>query len=80
MSELQAGCRARGMRVLGLTEKQLRQQLRGWQDPHLKENVPPSLLLLSWIFYLVDVKLKPAEIPVRGEAAKMDIPVESPTF
>ncbi|KAF6084227.1 leucine zipper and EF-hand containing transmembrane protein 2 [Phyllostomus discolor] len=77
--ELQAACRARGMRSLGLTEEQLRQQLREWQDLHLKENVPPSLLLLSRTFYLIDVKPKLVEIPLSGEAPKMDIPVESPT-
>jgi hypothetical protein len=33
-----------------------------WQDLHLKENVPPSLLLLSRTFYLIDVKPKPIEI------------------
>ncbi|XP_074143385.1 LETM1 domain-containing protein LETM2, mitochondrial isoform X4 [Sminthopsis crassicaudata] len=63
VSELQSACRARGMRSLGLTEKQLREQLTQWQDLHLKENVPPSLLLLSRTFYLVDVKPKPIEIP-----------------
>ncbi|XP_016065931.1 PREDICTED: LETM1 domain-containing protein LETM2, mitochondrial [Miniopterus natalensis] len=80
VSELQAACRARGMRSLGLTEEQLRQQLTEWQDLHLKENVPPSLLLLSRTFYLIDVKPKPVKIPLSGEAPKMDIPVESPTF
>ncbi|XP_024905770.1 LETM1 domain-containing protein LETM2, mitochondrial isoform X5 [Pteropus alecto] len=77
VSELQAACRARGMRSLGLTEEQLRQQLREWQDLHLKENVPPSLLLLSRTFYMIDVKPKPIEIPLSGEAPKTDIPVES---
>ncbi|XP_017392197.1 LETM1 domain-containing protein LETM2, mitochondrial isoform X4 [Cebus imitator] len=67
VSELQAACRARGMRSLGLTEEQLRQQLTEWQDLHLKENVPPSLLLLSRTFYLIDVKPKPVEIPLSGE-------------
>ncbi|KAF3825471.1 hypothetical protein GH733_005453, partial [Mirounga leonina] len=51
----------------------------GWQDLHLKENVPPSLLLLSRTFYLIDVKPKPIEIPLSGESPKPDIPVESPT-
>uniref|UniRef100_A0A2K5PH86 Leucine zipper and EF-hand containing transmembrane protein 2 n=1 Tax=Cebus imitator TaxID=2715852 RepID=A0A2K5PH86_CEBIM len=80
VSELQAACRARGMRSLGLTEEQLRQQLTEWQDLHLKENVPPSLLLLSRTFYLIDVKPKPVEIPLSGEAPKTDILVELPTF
>nr|KAF6427753.1 leucine zipper and EF-hand containing transmembrane protein 2 [Rousettus aegyptiacus] len=79
VSELQAACRARGMRSLGLTEEQLRQQLSEWQDLHLKENVPPSLLLLSRTFYMIDVKPKSIEIPLSGEAPKTDIPVESPT-
>ncbi|XP_072806333.1 LETM1 domain-containing protein LETM2, mitochondrial isoform X3 [Vicugna pacos] len=116
VSELQAACRARGMRSLGLTEEQLRQQLTEnpymaalrlvfseelaesvdtpgtgslgatfefcplqWQDLHLKENVPPSLLLLSRTFYLIDVKPKPIEIPLSGEAPKTEIPVGSPT-
>ncbi|XP_078284841.1 LETM1 domain-containing protein LETM2, mitochondrial [Rhinoraja longicauda] len=56
VSELQTACRARGMRSLGLTEKQLRQQLTQWLELHLKENVPPSLLLLSRAMYLTDVK------------------------
>ncbi|XP_058146019.1 LETM1 domain-containing protein LETM2, mitochondrial isoform X4 [Dasypus novemcinctus] len=77
VSELQAACRARGMRSLGLTEEQLRQQLTEWQDLHLKENVPPSLLLLSRTFYLIDVKPKPVEIPLSGEARKTSVPVES---
>ncbi|XP_028021305.2 LETM1 domain-containing protein LETM2, mitochondrial isoform X2 [Balaenoptera acutorostrata] len=79
VSELQAACRARGMRSLGLTVEQLKQQLTEWQDLHLKENVSPSLLLLSRTFYLIDVKPKPIEIPLSGEAPKMDIPVGSPT-
>ncbi|XP_004394490.1 PREDICTED: LETM1 domain-containing protein LETM2, mitochondrial isoform X4 [Odobenus rosmarus divergens] len=79
VSELQAACRARGMRSLGLTEEQLKQQLTEWQDLHLKENVPPSLLLLSRTFYLIDVKPKPVEIPLSGESPKPDIPVESRT-
>ncbi|XP_057553245.1 LETM1 domain-containing protein LETM2, mitochondrial [Hippopotamus amphibius kiboko] len=79
VSELQAACRARGMRSLGLTEEQLRQQLTEWQDLHLKENVPPSLLLLSRTFYLIDVKPKPIEIPLSGEAPKTDIPMGLPT-
>ncbi|XP_034503360.1 LETM1 domain-containing protein LETM2, mitochondrial isoform X3 [Ailuropoda melanoleuca] len=79
VSELQAACRARGMRSLGLTEEQLRQQLTEWQDLHLKENVPPSLLLLSRTFYLIDMKPKPIEIPLSGEAPKTDVPAESPS-
>ncbi|XP_074064950.1 LETM1 domain-containing protein LETM2, mitochondrial isoform X2 [Macrotis lagotis] len=63
VSELQSACRARGMRSLGLSEKKLKEQLTQWLDLHLKENVPPSLLLLSRTFYLVDVNPMPIEIP-----------------
>ncbi|XP_067401101.1 LETM1 domain-containing protein LETM2, mitochondrial isoform X2 [Emydura macquarii macquarii] len=62
VSELQSACRARGMRSLGLTEEQLKEQLRQWLDLHLKENVPPSLLLLSRALYLIDVKPKPIQV------------------
>ncbi|XP_067879354.1 LETM1 domain-containing protein LETM2, mitochondrial [Heterodontus francisci] len=58
VSELQTACRARGMRSLGLTEKRLREQLTQWLELHLKENVPPSLLLLSRAMYLTDIKPK----------------------
>ncbi|XP_078094622.1 LETM1 domain-containing protein LETM2, mitochondrial [Mustelus asterias] len=58
VSELQTACRARGMRSLGLTEKQLRDQLTQWLELHLKEKVPPSLLLLSRAMYLTDIKPK----------------------
>ncbi|XP_065515289.1 LETM1 domain-containing protein LETM2, mitochondrial isoform X2 [Lathamus discolor] len=71
VSELQSACRARGMRSLGLSEEQLKEQLRQWLDLHLKENVPPSLLLLSRALYLVDTKPQPAPVPQkqRGETA-----------
>ncbi|KAL6033611.1 hypothetical protein STEG23_018554, partial [Scotinomys teguina] len=73
VSELQAACRARGMRSLGLMEEQLRQQLTEWLDLHLKENVPPSLLLLSRTFYLIDVKPKPIELPPSIEVPKSNL-------
>nr|XP_048312388.1 LETM1 domain-containing protein LETM2, mitochondrial isoform X3 [Myodes glareolus] len=79
VSELQSACRARGMRSLGLTEEQLRQQLTEWLDLHLKENVPPSLLLLSRTFYLIDVKPKPIELPPDIEAPKPNLVVTSST-
>uniref|UniRef100_A0A8C6M7B3 Leucine zipper and EF-hand containing transmembrane protein 2 n=1 Tax=Nothobranchius furzeri TaxID=105023 RepID=A0A8C6M7B3_NOTFU len=63
VSELQAASRSRGMRSLGLTTEQLRQQLQQWLDLHLKENVPPSLLLLSRAMYLTDLKPKTPVIP-----------------
>ncbi|KAM6331448.1 LETM1 domain-containing protein LETM2, mitochondrial isoform 1-T1 [Alca torda] len=73
VSELQSACRARGMRSLGLSEEQLKEQLRQWLDLHLKENVPPSLLLLSRALYLIDVKPQPVPVPQNkiGETAQM---------
>ncbi|KAM8974829.1 LETM1 domain-containing protein LETM2, mitochondrial isoform 2-T2 [Pelodytes ibericus] len=59
VAELQSASRTRGMRSLGLTEEQLKEQINQWLDLHLKENVPPSLLLLSRALYLTDVKPKP---------------------
>ncbi|KAJ7999831.1 hypothetical protein DPEC_G00198490 [Dallia pectoralis] len=59
VSELQVACRSRGMRSLGLTNEQLTQQLQQWLDLHLKENVPPSLLLLSRAMYHTDLAPKP---------------------
>ncbi|XP_065087181.1 mitochondrial proton/calcium exchanger protein isoform X2 [Ochlerotatus camptorhynchus] len=47
LSELQAACRARGMRAYGTTEERLQTQLREWINLSLNEKVPPSLLLLS---------------------------------
>ncbi|KAL3111485.1 hypothetical protein niasHT_017712 [Heterodera trifolii] len=49
--ELQAACRARGMRALGLSEERLRQQLRQWVELSSDEQVPPSLLLLTRAMY-----------------------------
>nr|XP_012425968.4 LETM1 domain-containing protein LETM2, mitochondrial [Taeniopygia guttata] len=75
--ELQSACRARGMRSLGLSEEQLKEQLGQWLDLHLKENVPSSLLLLSRALYLID--LKPQSVPIpqnkTGEAAGVTTPV-----
>ncbi|KAK2711971.1 hypothetical protein QYM36_010859 [Artemia franciscana] len=51
-SELQAACRARGMRSHGFPAERLRQQLTQWLDLSLNEKVPPSLLLLSRTLYL----------------------------
>ncbi|XP_061871804.1 LETM1 domain-containing protein LETM2, mitochondrial [Colius striatus] len=72
VSELQSACRARGMRSLGLSEEQLKEQLRQWLDLHLKENVPPSLLLLSRALYLIDVKPQSLSVPQNkiGETAE----------
>uniref|UniRef100_A0A8B9P0L0 Leucine zipper and EF-hand containing transmembrane protein 2 n=1 Tax=Apteryx owenii TaxID=8824 RepID=A0A8B9P0L0_APTOW len=63
VSELQSACRARGMRSLGLSAEQLKEQLRQWLDLHLKENVPPSLLLLSRALYLIDIKPQSVQVP-----------------
>ncbi|KAL7390846.1 hypothetical protein ABVT39_000321 [Epinephelus coioides] len=77
VSELQAACRSRGMRSLGLTTDQLRQQMQQWLDLHLKENVPPSLLLLSRAMYLTDLKPKPPVIPPVPKLEKATPPVEN---
>ncbi|XP_037536208.1 LETM1 domain-containing protein LETM2, mitochondrial [Nematolebias whitei] len=74
VSELQAACRSRGMRSLGLTTDQLRQQLQQWLDLHLKENVPPSLLLLSRAMYLTELKPKPHVIPPVPKLEKAAVP------
>ena len=52
VEELQAACRARGMRAYGVSEQRLRSQLSQWLDLSLNERVPPSLLLLSRALYL----------------------------
>ncbi|XP_035235377.1 LETM1 domain-containing protein LETM2, mitochondrial-like [Anguilla anguilla] len=77
VSELQAACRSRGMRSLGLTTDQLRQQLQQWLDLHLKENVPPSLLLLSRAMYLTDLTPKAPVIPPVPKLEKVTTPAES---
>ncbi|XP_059910427.1 LETM1 domain-containing protein LETM2, mitochondrial [Gadus macrocephalus] len=74
VSELQAACRSRGMRSLGLTTDQLRQQMQQWIDLHLKENVPPSLLLLSRAMYLTDLKPKAPVIPPVPKLEKVTPP------
>ncbi|XP_043828498.1 mitochondrial proton/calcium exchanger protein isoform X2 [Dromiciops gliroides] len=60
VKELQAACRARGMRALGVTEERLREQLKQWLDLHLNQEIPTSLLLLSRAMYLPDT-LSPAD-------------------
>lgn len=60
VAELQAACRARGMRAMGLPESKLRYQLAQWLDLSLNENIPPSLLLLSRAMLLSDT-LPPTE-------------------
>lgn len=79
VAELQAACRSRGMRSLGLTTDQLRQQLQQWLDLHLKENVPPSLLLLSRAMYLTDLTPKTPVIPPVPKLEKATPPVEAET-
>nr|XP_029718557.1 mitochondrial proton/calcium exchanger protein-like isoform X3 [Aedes albopictus] len=54
LSELQAACRARGMRAYGTTEERLQSQLREWINLSLNEKVPPSLLLLSRALMIPD--------------------------
>uniref|UniRef100_A0A023GLS9 Mitochondrial proton/calcium exchanger protein n=1 Tax=Amblyomma triste TaxID=251400 RepID=A0A023GLS9_AMBTT len=60
VAELQAVCRARGMRAMGLPESKLRYQLAQWLDLSLNENIPPSLLLLSRAMLLSET-LPPTE-------------------
>ncbi|MFT7816417.1 LETM1 and EF-hand domain-containing protein 1, mitochondrial-like [Arapaima gigas] len=60
VNELQAACRVRGMRALGVTEERLREQLRQWLELHLNQQIPTSLLLLSRAMYLPDT-LSPAD-------------------
>ncbi|XP_075873386.1 mitochondrial proton/calcium exchanger protein isoform X2 [Nelusetta ayraudi] len=60
VTEVQAACRVRGMRSLGVTEQRLREQLSQWLELHLKQQIPTSLLLLSRAMYLPDT-LSPAD-------------------
>ncbi|XP_029503202.1 mitochondrial proton/calcium exchanger protein isoform X1 [Oncorhynchus nerka] len=60
VNELQAACRARGMRALGVTEERLREQLQQWLELHLNQHIPTSLLLLSRAMFLPDT-LSPAD-------------------
>ncbi|XP_036273047.1 mitochondrial proton/calcium exchanger protein isoform X4 [Pipistrellus kuhlii] len=60
VKELQAACRARGMRALGVTEDRLRNQLKQWLELHLQQEIPTSLLILSRAMYLPDT-LSPAD-------------------
>ncbi|XP_055336847.1 mitochondrial proton/calcium exchanger protein-like [Paramacrobiotus metropolitanus] len=52
--ELQAACRARGMRSIGVSRQRLQAQLAQWIDLSLREEIPPSLLLLTRAMYLPD--------------------------
>ncbi|XP_041669437.1 mitochondrial proton/calcium exchanger protein isoform X4 [Cheilinus undulatus] len=60
VNEVQAACRVRGMRSLGVTEERLREQLGQWLELHLTQQIPTSLLLLSRAMYLPDT-LSPAD-------------------
>ncbi|KAM9580365.1 mitochondrial proton/calcium exchanger protein isoform 1-T1 [Guaruba guarouba] len=60
VKELQAACRARGMRALGVTQERLKEQLKQWLDLHLNQEIPTSLLILSRAMYLPDT-LSPAD-------------------
>uniref|UniRef100_A0A9J8C126 Mitochondrial proton/calcium exchanger protein n=1 Tax=Cyprinus carpio carpio TaxID=630221 RepID=A0A9J8C126_CYPCA len=54
VTELQAACRVRGMRALGVTEERLKEQLQQWLELHLNQHIPTSLLLLSRAMFLPD--------------------------
>ncbi|XP_061100613.1 mitochondrial proton/calcium exchanger protein isoform X2 [Conger conger] len=60
VTEVQAACRVRGMRSLGVTEDRLREQLKQWLELHLNQHIPTSLLLLSRAMFLPDT-LSPAD-------------------
>lgn len=60
VNEIQAACRVRGMRALGVTEERLREQLSQWLELHLNQQIPTSLLLLSRAMFLPDT-LSPAD-------------------
>uniref|UniRef100_A0A8D0A9G6 Mitochondrial proton/calcium exchanger protein n=1 Tax=Sander lucioperca TaxID=283035 RepID=A0A8D0A9G6_SANLU len=60
VNEVQAACRVRGMRSLGVTEERLREQLAQWLELHLNQQIPTSLLLLSRAMFLPDT-LSPAD-------------------
>uniref|UniRef100_A0A915A7N1 Letm1 RBD domain-containing protein n=1 Tax=Parascaris univalens TaxID=6257 RepID=A0A915A7N1_PARUN len=51
-SDLEAACRARGMRSSGMSVQHLKAQLKQWLELSLNDKVPPSLLLLSRTIYL----------------------------
>lgn len=79
VSELQAACRARGMRAIGVSEIRLKSQLLQWLDLSLDQKVPPSLLLLSRALYLPDsdvvsdqLKATIASLPVSVAAQTQD--------
>ncbi|CAF2967136.1 unnamed protein product [Rotaria sp. Silwood2] len=52
VEELQAACRERGMRSLGVSVERLRSQLQQWLDLHLNQRIPSTILLLSRALYL----------------------------
>ncbi|CAF1087287.1 unnamed protein product [Adineta ricciae] len=52
VEELQAACRERGMRSLGVSVERLRSQLQQWLDLHLNQRIPTTILLLSRALYL----------------------------
>ena len=52
VDELQAACRERGMRSLGVSAERLRSQLQQWLDLHLNKRIPSTILLLSRALYL----------------------------
>lgn len=68
VSELQQACRERGMRALGISSEGLRQRLQDWITLHLRDNVPPSLLLMSRLLFV------PEDIP---EIEKLRIAINS---
>mmetsp|Transcript_567 Transcript_567/g.1085 ORF Transcript_567/g.1085 Transcript_567/m.1085 type:complete len:733 (+) Transcript_567:220-2418(+) len=59
--ELIAACKERGMRTLGLTHAGYRRNLESWLTLSTKSDIPPSLLLLSRAFNLLERNPNPEE-------------------
>lgn len=60
--ELQAACRYRGMRAIGVPEWRLRYQMKQWLDMHLNDKIPISLLLMSRALYLPETLSKEEQL------------------
>ncbi|XP_065316673.1 mitochondrial proton/calcium exchanger protein-like isoform X1 [Gordionus sp. m RMFG-2023] len=75
--ELQAACRARGMRALGLSEQRLKQQLTNWLQLHLDSDIPASLLLLSRTLMGIEDTPSTPSVDRMGELVDMPFKTES---
>lgn len=75
--ELQQACRARGMRALGVAEEKLRSQLSQWLELSQKENIPPSLLLLSRVLFLPEHLPAAEQIKATIQALPQEVVTEA---